>query len=97
MRTRRGESASKAVSDVYDTYRLVTANDGDGSVAYAIASAPQDVGPWCADALTETFVEEGARWARRINAAFAAAAVTPEDLEVVGSLAAERITRPPPS
>jgi hypothetical protein len=93
MRTRRGESAPKAVSDVYDTYRLLAAHDRDGSVADELAGAPMDVGTWCADALTETFVAEAGRWARRINAAFAAAAVTPEDLEVVGSLAAERIRR----
>jgi hypothetical protein len=93
MRTRRGESASKAVSDVYDTYRLLAAHDRDGSVADALSGAPMDVGSWCADALTETFVAQAGRWAGRINASFAAAAVTPEDLEVVGSLAAERIRR----
>jgi hypothetical protein len=93
MRTRRGESAPKAVSDVYDTYRLLTAHDKDGSVAGALTGAPMDVGTWCADALTETFVAGAVPWARRINASFAAAAVTPEDLEVVGSLAAERIRR----
>jgi len=93
MRTRRGESAAKAVSDVYDAYRLLGAYDRDGSVAEALAGAPMDVGAWCAAALTETFVDQAARWAGRINTSFAAAAVTPEDLEVVGSLAAERVTR----
>jgi len=93
MRTRRGERASKAVSDVYDTYRLLTAYDGEGLLAEALASAPMEVGAWCAEALIETFVAEAARWARRINDAFAAPAVEPADLEVVGSLAAERIGR----
>jgi hypothetical protein len=46
-----------------------------------------------AEALIETFVNQAARWAGRINTSFAAAAVTPEDLEVVGSLTAERIVR----
>jgi hypothetical protein len=93
MRTRRGESAAKAVSDVYDAYRLLSAYDREGSVAEALAGAPIDVGVWCAAALTETFVDQAARWAGRINASFAAAAVMPEDLGVVGSLAAERIAR----
>ena len=93
MRTRRAATAAKATSDVYDTYRLLRAYDGEGSVADALAAGPVDVGPWCAGALVETFVGEGARWAGRINAGFAAAAVTAEDLEVVGSLAAERIRR----
>jgi hypothetical protein len=93
MRTRKGASAAKAVSDVYDAYRLLSAHDRDGSVAQALACAPMDVGMWCAEALTETFVDEAARWARRINTSFAAAAVTPEDLEVVGSLAANGIVR----
>ncbi|GAC1537423.1 MAG: hypothetical protein NVS3B12_21410 [Acidimicrobiales bacterium] len=93
MRTRRGESASKAVSDVYDTYRLLAAYDGNGSVAEALSFAPLDVGAWCAEALMQTFVAEAARWARRINDAFAAPALEPADLEVVGSLAVERIGR----
>ncbi len=65
------------MSDVYDTYRLLSAHDRDGSVAEALAGAPMDVGAWCADALTETFVAQAVPWARRINASFAAAAVTP--------------------
>jgi hypothetical protein len=93
MRTRRGEGAAKAVSDVYDAYRLLDAYDRDGSVAEALVGAPMDVGVWCAEALTETFVDQAARWAGRINSSFAAAALTPEDIEVVGSLAAERIAR----
>lgn len=86
MRTRRGESAAKAVSDVYDAYRLLSAYDRDGSVAEVLARAPMDVGAWCAEALIETFVDQAARWAGRINSSFAAAALTSEDIEVVGSL-----------
>lgn len=93
MRSRRGAAESKTVSDVYDTYRLLAAYDSDGSVADSLAGGPVDVGAWCAGALTETFVEEAARWARRINNAFAAVALEPADLEVVGALAAERIRR----
>jgi len=54
MRTRRGESAAKAVSDVYDAFRLLSAYDRDGWVAEAIAGAPMDVGAWCAEALAQT-------------------------------------------
>ncbi len=93
MRTRKAATAAKAVSDVYDTYRLLAAYDGDGSIARALAAAPVDVGPWCAGALSETFVDQAAQWAGRVNTLFAAAAVTAGDLEVVGSLAAEGIRR----
>ena len=67
--------------------------NGDGSIARALAAVPADVGPWCADALSETFVDQATQWAGRVNTSFAAAAVTPEDLEVVGSAAAEGIGR----
>ncbi|MHB8670890.1 MAG: hypothetical protein ACYDAD_10095 [Acidimicrobiales bacterium] len=93
MRTRRGDTAAKVTSDVYDTYRLLSAYDSDGSVAAALASAPADLGSWCGTALGETLVDDASRWAGRINASFATAAITAEDLAVVGSLAAEGIRR----
>jgi hypothetical protein len=77
----------KAVTDVLDAYRLLRAHDRDGGVAAALATAPWDLGPWAARALTETFVEHAALWARRIGV------VDAQDLEVVGSLCVERLRR----
>lgn len=81
----RRRSPGKAVTDVLDTYRLLTAHDRDGTVAAALAGAPADLGRWAVHALTETFIEDGARWARRLGT------VDAQDLEVVGSLCAERL------
>jgi hypothetical protein len=84
LRSRR-RLPGKAATDVLDAYRLLTAHDRDGDVAAALATAPADLGPWAARALTETFVEDAVRWARRVGTVEAA------DLEVVGSLCVERL------
>lgn len=75
----------KAATDVLDAYRLLVAHDRDGAVAADLATAPGDLGRWAAGALTETFVEHAARWARRVGSMEA------QDLEVVGSLCVHRL------
>lgn len=64
---RRQRDQAKAASDIYDIYRLLVEHDRDGGVAAALAAGPHDLGSWCADALTETFVTDAARSARRLG------------------------------
>lgn len=85
---------AKAASDMYDIYRLLVEHDRDGAVSSALAGGPVDLGPWCAAALTETFVTDAGRSARRLGIAArgpAMAGVRAVDLEVVGSLCADAI------
>lgn len=94
-RKRRDE---KKASDVYDIYRLLREHDhdrGDG-IAETLATAPEDLAAWCADAIESSLVTSSARWARQLgvyNRGPAMGSVTAEDLEVVGSLAVERLRR----
>lgn len=91
---RRRRDPAKAVSDIYDIYRLLVEHDREGGVAAALASGPEDLGRWCARALTETFVTDGARSARRLSVSARGPAMTDVgaiDLEVVGSLCADAI------
>jgi hypothetical protein len=91
---RHRRAAAKAASDVYDMYRLLGTHDRNGAIAGALATAPGRLGEWCAAALEETFVASSARWARRLGVHSrgpAMGSVAAGDLEVVGSLCAERI------
>lgn len=91
---RRQRAEAKASSDIYDIYRLLVEYDRGGDVAAGMACGPEDLGAWCADALTEILVTNAARSARRLGVSArgpAMADVTALDLEVVGSLCAEAI------
>lgn len=93
---RRQRDPAKAATDIYDIYRLLAGHDRDGAVAAALAEGPEDLGAWCADALTATFVTDAARSARRLNVSArgpAMGGVSAVDLEVVGSLCADRLRR----
>lgn len=94
---RRQRDQAKAASDIYDIYRLLVEHDRDGGVAAALAAGPHDLGSWCADALTETFVTDAARSARRLGISArgpAMASIREIDLEVVGALCADAVRRP---
>lgn len=91
---RRQRDQAKAASDLHDIYRLLAEHDRDGGVAAALATGPEDLGRWCADAMTETFVTDASRSARRLGTGArgpAMAAVRAIDLEVVGALCAGAI------
>lgn len=91
---RRQRDQAKAASDIYDIYRLLAEHDRDGRVATTLAAGPEDLGRWCADALTETFVTDAGRSTRRLGTAArgpAMAAIRAIDLEVVGALCSDAI------
>lgn len=91
---RRQRDPAKAASDIFDIYRLLIEHDQAGGVADALARSPDNLGPWCADALTTTFVTDAARSARSLSTSARGPAmerVTTVDLEVVGSLCADRL------
>lgn len=95
---RRDRPAEKKASDVYDIYRLLREHDhdGGGGVAEVLATAPGDLTAWSADTIEATFVSGAAHWSRQLNVYGRGpqmGAVSAEDLEVVGSLAVERLRR----
>lgn len=87
MRARR-RAPEKAASDAYDIYRLLAVHDRDGSLSTSMAGGPADIAELCADAITETFVADAVRWARRIHnyAGGTTMGITDDDLEIAGSL-----------
>jgi hypothetical protein len=90
----RRRAPAKAASDIYDIYRLLVEHDGNGAVATALAHGPADLGPWCADALTETLIDDAARSARRLSVSARGPSmgqVSALDLQVVGTLCADRL------
>ena len=89
--SRRGPSKDKELSDVYDIYRLLAAHDRRGAVGEELVTAPVDISDFCIQQLGAIFFDEADRWTRRINVAFQATAVRPEDFEVVGTLAIDGI------
>jgi hypothetical protein len=89
--TRKGATKDKELSDVYDIYRLLEACDRDGEISDELVTAPVDISAFCVQQLRAIFTDGSDRWARRINASFQTAAVTPAALEVAGALAIERI------
>ncbi len=66
---RRQRDQAKAASDIYDIYRLLVDHDRDGGVANALVSGPENLGHWCGDAVSETFVTNAGRSARRLTQA----------------------------
>lgn len=95
---RQQRLAAKRASDVYDIYRLLSAHDHDdaGGISEELATAPEDLSAWCADAIESTFVTSAARWARQLGVYSrgpAMGTITAEDLDVVGSLTVERLRR----
>ena len=91
---RRQRDPAKVASDIYDIYRLLVEHDADGGVATALANGPEDLGPWCAEALVETFATDADRSARKVGISArgpAMADVRALDLSVVGGLCAEAI------
>lgn len=91
-------SAEKHASDAYDAYRLLDAGGGSALdiVAEQLATAPLGLATWCTDTIAASFITRADHWARQIRVYSRGAgmdAVDADDLEVVGSLAAERIRR----
>ena len=91
--SRKGSTKDKELSDVYDIYRLLEAHNRDGDVSNELVAAPVDITEFCLQQLRSIFIDASDRWARRINVSFQAAAVTPADFEVVGTLAIDWIQR----
>jgi len=89
---RRARALDKRESDAYDVYRLLRA-DRDGEIAQALAGAPGDLGPWCLGALHDLLVANATRSARWLRNVAGTAAPDIGDLEAVGSLAYEELTR----
>lgn len=93
MRNRR-RAPEKAASDAYDIYRLLAAHDRDGSLAAAIAAGPADMAALCADAMSDTFIADAGRWARRLrnySRGVGMGTVDDEDLEVTGTLFCDQL------
>lgn len=91
---RRQRDQPRAATDIYDVYRLLVEHDRDGDVANTLATGPDDLGRWCADAITETFITGADRSALRLGISArgpAMADVRAIDLEVVGALCADAI------
>jgi hypothetical protein len=90
--SRRARALDKRESDAYDVYRLLRA-DRDGDIARALAGAPGDLGPWCRGAVHDLLVANATRSARWLRNVAGTDPPDSGDLEAVGSLVYEQLTR----
>lgn len=84
--TRRSGTLAKRESDAYDVYRLLQADRVTREIPQALASAPGDLGQWCALNLEEMFVRQATRTARWIASVSPDETVESADVEVLGTI-----------
>ena len=90
MQQRRAGALNKRASDAYDAYRLLAAQDRDGSIARELAAAPDGLGEWCVSRAREVFdtnASQTRRWLATGSPEMAA--VSAHELRTVGSLFAD--------
>jgi hypothetical protein len=89
--TRRGTTEGKRESDAYDVYRLLQADRGAREIPNALATAPGELGEWCASSIEELFIVHATRTARWISSVSPGETTEPGDIEALGSIFGEAL------